>query len=153
MRLSDLSYREYIALEVLPSCAATYPDKDAIWRAFGLADAFMKYVGKENDKIAAAEQRAIDAETKFDVLQSIHVNMGEDFAARIALTDIWEFLGVNNQTQAMQALRGDHRSCNENSFRAGFAAGHQFGLGTNMRCNEHSDGADRAWKAYSDDRT
>lgn len=168
MKLSELSYREYIALEVLPSVIAATAagqhrpgagyatdamtvDERICSDAFRLADAFMRVVGKENDKIFRAEQRAIDAETKFEALQSIHVNMGEDFAARIALTSIWEFLGVCNQTQAMQALRGDHRSCNENSFRAGFAAGHQFGLGTTMRCNEHSDGADRAWKAYSDD--
>jgi len=105
MKLSELSYREYIALEVLPSFAAKYLDKDAVWRAFGLADTFMKHAGKENDKIFRAEQRAIEAETKFETLQSIHVNMGEDFSARIALTQIWEFIGVDNQTEAMEVLR------------------------------------------------
>lgn len=36
----------------------------------------------------------------------------------------------------------------EHAFRAGFAKGHQFGLGTDLPCNEHSSGADRAWNDY-----
>lgn len=105
MKLSELSYREYIALEVVPSFAGKISDSDAVRRAFGVADLFLKQCGKHTDKVAAMEARAVKAETALEVLQSIHVNMGEDFASRIALTDIWEFLGAKSQTQAMEVLR------------------------------------------------
>ena len=56
--------------------------------AFRYADAFLECAGKQDKRVEHAEQRAQEAETKFEVLQSIHVNMGEDFAARVALTEV-----------------------------------------------------------------
>jgi hypothetical protein len=105
MKLSELSYREYVALEVLPAFAGSTDDKDAVCRAFGVADSFLSAVGKTEDRVKHLEDRATRAEAKFDTLQSIHVNMGEDFGSRIALTEIWEFLGATNQTEAMSRLR------------------------------------------------
>lgn len=57
------------------------------------------------DATGDAIKSAADAEKKFDVLQSIHLNMGEEFAARAALTQVWESLGVDNQTHCMVAIR------------------------------------------------
>jgi len=91
MKLSDLSPREHIALEVYPSLVATgkLTANEAAWLAFGHADAFLKRVGRENDKVAEIK-RECD---------------GGDFTARVALTQIWELLGVDNQTAAMAKLR------------------------------------------------
>lgn len=114
MKLSEISYREYLAIEFLPAfmryqSALGNSEKEIAENnaryAFLYADAFLRVAGQENDRIAQAEKRAADAETKFEVLQSIHVNMGEDFASRIALTQIWESLGVDNQTHCMVAIR------------------------------------------------
>lgn len=114
MKLSEISYREYLAIEFLPafmryqsalgSSEKEIAESNARY-AFVYADAFLRVAGQENDRIAQAEKRAADAETKFEVLQSIHVNMGEDFASRIALAQIWELLGVDNQTAAMLKLK------------------------------------------------
>lgn len=50
--------------------------------------------------------KAAEAE-KLEIRVSVLLNMNEDgqFAPRAALSDIWEFLGVNNQTAAMEILR------------------------------------------------
>ena len=104
MKLSELSYREYIALEVFPTIIArTHVDELAARRAFSAADAFLREVGKENDKVASAERRAEKVEAQVSLL----LNMNEDgnFASRVALLEIWEFIGVDNQTAAMEALR------------------------------------------------
>ena len=109
MKLADLSYREYIALEVLPSFAGHIADDEAAWRAFGVADAFLKRCGKEQNKIKEAEERAKLADLRCVVLsdQLSHVmsKSDGDFAASIALRSIWDFLGVTDQTAAMQMLR------------------------------------------------
>lgn len=102
MKLSELSYREYIALEVLPSFAGQMLDRDAAFRAFGLADEFLKRAGREHDKIASI-QRECD---KLEAQNSLLLNMSEDgqFAARVALSQIWEMLKVQNQTAAVTRL-------------------------------------------------
>ena len=50
--------------------------------------------------------KAAEAE-KLEIRVDALLNMNEDgqFPARVALLQIWEFLGVNNQTAAMQKLR------------------------------------------------
>jgi hypothetical protein len=101
MKLSELSFREYIALEALPAFAGTMLDKDAAWRAFSLADQFLKRAGREHDKIASIKREC----DKLEIQNSLLLNMGEDPASRIALLQIWEFLGVKNQTEAMDRLR------------------------------------------------
>ena len=110
MKLSELSKREYIAIEalsVLRHISDISPEtlaEETAKRAYLIADAMLKQTGLHEDRVKHAEDRAAQAETKFETLQSIHVNMGEGFGARIALTDIWELLGVNNQTAAMEKL-------------------------------------------------
>jgi len=69
MKLSDLSYREYLAIEFTPQFAAKLDDNEAVWRAFGLADAFLKRAGKENDKIAQAEKRAKHSDISLQVFK------------------------------------------------------------------------------------
>ncbi len=107
MKFSDISYREYIALEIFHCFIDDDGASAAVCAqaAFRYADAFLECAGKQDKRVEHAEQRAQEAETKFEVLQSIHVNMGEDFAARVALTEVWKALGVDNQTEAMQKLR------------------------------------------------
>lgn len=100
MKLSELPYREYIALEVLPQFVGTIPNQQAVWRAFGVADEFLKAAGKFHDQIADAEERADLAETQYSIL----LNMGDDVPARIALSQIRELLGGKNQTETMQRL-------------------------------------------------
>lgn len=103
MKLSELSYREYIALEVLPTFVGKLPDKDAAWRAFQIADQFMKCAGREHDKIAEIKRECDKLETQ----NSLLLNMNEDgnFPARVALLQIWELLGAKNQTEAMGVIR------------------------------------------------
>jgi len=72
MKLSDLSYREYVALEILPAVLAATAagqhnagagyapsgmsvDERICSDAFRLADAFLKVAGKENDKVTSDE--------------------------------------------------------------------------------------------------
>lgn len=102
MKLSELSYREYIALEALPGFVAQgMLDRDAAFRAFGLADEFLKRAGREHDKIASIKRECDKLEARVSLL----LNMGEDFAARVALLQIWETLGAKNQTEAMHFIR------------------------------------------------
>lgn len=101
MKLSELSFREYIALEALPAFAGTMLDKAAAWRAFSLADEFLKRAGREHDKVAEIKREC----DKLEIQNSLLLNMGEDPAARIALLQIWELLDVENQTECMALLR------------------------------------------------
>lgn len=103
MKFSDLTYREYIALEVFPRFVGSMSDDEAARRAFSAADAFLKRVGKEMDKVATAEQRAEEAELQVSLL--LNMNASEDFATRVALLEIWTLLGASNQTAAMEKLR------------------------------------------------
>jgi hypothetical protein len=103
MKLSELSYREWIAIEALRGTAASdVPADSLVAFAFGIADEFLAACGKRNQEIEILRQRAEKAETRVSVL----LNMNEDrqLPARVALSQIWERLGVDNQTAAMQAL-------------------------------------------------
>lgn len=62
MKLSELSYREYIALEIVGHLAGTMLDKEAAWRAFTLADEFLKRAGKYRDLAAEAARASAMAE-------------------------------------------------------------------------------------------
>lgn len=105
MKLSELAPREHIALEVLPALVATgtMTAGDAAWQAFCAADAFLKRAGRENDKITQIKREC----DKLEAQNSILLNMNEDgqFIYRVALLEIWEFLGVKDQTAAMEELR------------------------------------------------
>lgn len=103
MKLSELSLREYIAMEVFPSIIAD-PGKykssnEAAWLAFAHADAFLKHAGREHDKIAEIKREC----DRLEIQNSRLLNIG-DTRPRGALAEIWEFLGVDNQTAAMAAL-------------------------------------------------
>lgn len=105
MKLSELSLRDYIAMEVFPSLVGKMLDKDAAWRAFTAADEFLKRAGREHElarhEIDSANRRAEKAEAQ----NSLLFNMDDNFGPRVALTSIWEFLGVDNQTAAMTQLQ------------------------------------------------
>lgn len=101
MKLSELSYREYLAIEFVPAFANTLMDKEAVWRAFCLADEFLKRAGREHDKVAEIKRECDRLEAQVSLL----LNMSEDFAPRVALLEIWETLGVTHQTAAMEKLR------------------------------------------------
>jgi len=120
MKLSELSFREYIALEALPAIIAATsagqhqpgagyaPDGANIdaricFDAFRMADAFLKRAGREHDKIAEIKRECDKLEAQNSLL--LHMNEDGQFAARVALSEIWEFLGAAHQTEAMQALR------------------------------------------------
>lgn len=102
MKLSELSYREYLAIEFLPAFANTLMDKEAVWRAFGLADEFLKRAGREHNKVAEIKRECDKLEAQVSLL--LNMNDG-DFAPRAALLEIWELLDVKNQTAALQKLR------------------------------------------------
>jgi hypothetical protein len=111
MKLSELSFADHAAVEILPALVRHFsylgdrPEVEAVRYAYRLADA----LAIERDTRNAVRDhereqlrlRVERAETSVSVL----LNMGEDFAARVALCEIWEFLGVKNQTAAMQLLR------------------------------------------------
>ncbi len=123
MKLSELSFREYIALEVLPSIITVtaagqhnpgtgYSSGDEFGAsvdaricldAFRMADAFLKRAGREHDKVAEIQRKC----NKLEAQNSLLLNMNEDgqFGARVALLEVWEFLGVDNQTDAMTQIR------------------------------------------------
>lgn len=53
-----------------------------------------------------AERRATEAEEAFDVLRDQRGLNEPDFVPRIALSQIWELLGVGHQTAAIDRLKG-----------------------------------------------
>ncbi len=112
MKFSELSYREYLAIDFLPAfmrhSAALGETTEQIAEntakfAFAYADAFLRVAGQEYAKVAEAERRTEKAEAQVSLL----LNMNEDgnIHLRIALLEIWEFIGVKDQTAAMEALR------------------------------------------------
>jgi hypothetical protein len=112
MKLSELSMREYIALEVLPGFVAQgMLDRDAAFRAFGLADEFLKRAGREHDKIASIKREC----DRLEAQNSLLLNIGEpgNFGPRVALLEIWELLGAKNQTEAMDTLRSWNEATQE----------------------------------------
>lgn len=111
MKLSEISYREYLAIEFLPAfmryqSTLGQSENEIAERtaryAFLYADAFLRVAGRENDRVAHAEARAEKAETSVAVM--LGMNGEKDFHARVALKEIWELLGVDNQTDAMEKL-------------------------------------------------
>lgn len=102
MKFSELSYRDYIAIECAGHFAgiARSPQMAAT-AAYAFADAMLVEAGKRNHEMEELRERAATAERT----NSILLNMGENFAARVALLQIWELLDVRNQTEAMQILR------------------------------------------------
>lgn len=112
MKLSELSYREYLAIEFLPAfmrhsaalgqTEAEIAENTARY-AFVYADAFLRVVDREDHRLATAYMNEKRANEQVSLL--LNMNNG-DFAPRVALLEIWETLGVTNQSAAMEKLRG-----------------------------------------------
>ena len=108
MKLSDLSLREYIAIECLPAAVQRYGDANtAADAAFHYADSFVSAFEscreKTQHEIDTLRLRMERAEASYSLL--VNHMTSKDASAWIALSQIWEFLGVKNQTAAMQMLR------------------------------------------------
>lgn len=121
MKLSELSRRDYIAIEVVGDIAqltlkamaalpgAEFNDDTAFpiiaEKAYQLADAMIAYHGKPKRDHEYAEMLATvgAAQRSNEILRQLVPHSEQ--AATSALTQLWEFLGVNNQTAAMQMLR------------------------------------------------
>ena len=104
MKLSELSKRDYIAIEVVGNFAHHMLDKQAVWRAYGLADAMIAYEGQP-----ARDHELTDLRKSVEALQRSneilrHLVPHTEKAATIALEQIWGYLGVTNQTAAMTVL-------------------------------------------------
>lgn len=96
MKLSELSYREYIALQALPAFlnAGTMIDHDAAWRAFGAADAFLKQTGKEYREVAEQREHAETAERALVVLRETIISMLEKPDETSTLSGLRALFGV-----------------------------------------------------------
>jgi hypothetical protein len=107
MKLSDLSKRDYIAIEVVGHFVANpfFDAKKMTECAYTLADAMIAHAGAPARDHELEELRASTAslQRSNEVLRNLVPHT--ERAATIALEQIWEFLGVNNQTAAMQMLR------------------------------------------------
>lgn len=103
MKFSELSYRDYIAIEVVGHFAALdgFGPKGAAQHAYGLADAMLAEAGKRDLEMAELREEAETAKRTLEILRP--TGDGETFI-RIALDQVWLLLGVNNQTHAMQKL-------------------------------------------------
>ncbi len=104
MKISELSYRDYIAIECIGHCIPRARSAEAAAHiAYQMADAMLAEAGKHNRDVEEQRERAEKAERSTTILR----NMNEDgqFAPRIALEQIWVELGVDNQTAAMIELR------------------------------------------------
>lgn len=86
MKLSELSYREYLAIEFLPAFlrhASVLGNSEieiaenSAKFAFLYADAFLRVAGRELDKIAAAEARAERSDNAHQVLRDTLKDMLE----------------------------------------------------------------------------
>lgn len=106
MKLKDLPLRDWIALEAVPGVLAAGFVKpvDAADRAYDIADAMLVKIEAYQCRIADAERRAREAKTELEVVRGYRFDT-PDFSAKIALTQIWDALGVSDQTAAMQKLR------------------------------------------------
>lgn len=106
MKLKDLPLRDWIALEAVPGVLAAGHIKpvDATDRAYDIADAMLVKIDAYQCRIADAERRAREAQTELEVVRGYKFDT-PDFSAKIALTQLWDALGVRDQTAAMQKLR------------------------------------------------
>lgn len=105
MKLSKLSLRDQIAIRALPGILARFDTRGprmAARRAYASADKMLFHMDMRDHEIETLTRRAEKAEASVSSL----LNMNEDgkFGVRVALSEIWEFLGVKNQTAAMQTL-------------------------------------------------
>lgn len=105
MKLSELSFREYIALKIYPTLVAKAHNSanDLTWQAFNYADAFLKRAGREHDKVAEIKRECEKLEAQVAMLLNMHPT--DNFSPKVALEQIWEFLDVKDQTNAMSKLR------------------------------------------------
>lgn len=108
MKLTELSKRDYIAIEVARGFVSlNFPDTDkwAVKRAYAFADAMIAHESQPaRDREVEDLRKSVDAlRTSNEVLRNLIPH--NERAATTALEQIWEFLGVTNQTAAMQMLR------------------------------------------------
>lgn len=95
MKLSELSYREYIAVEVFPQfIGQKMADREAAWRAFCAADAFLKAAGKEYREVAEQREHAETAERALVVLRETIISMLEKPDETSTLSGLRALFGV-----------------------------------------------------------
>jgi hypothetical protein len=109
MRLSELSYRDYIAIDVVGHLAGQMPDEDAARRAYGVADAMLKQAGKRNHELEELREKAATAERTLEILRPVWAQgfTTDSVAAQsagTALAQLWSMLDVDNQTAAVSRL-------------------------------------------------
>lgn len=125
MKLSELSYREYIALEALPAIIAatstgqhhpgtgysdtefgTSVDDRICFDAFRMADAFMRVASRESGLSSHEMDRQIRrAEAAEATVELLRFNAKGQIVPQIALDQIWKLLGVSDQASAVEVLR------------------------------------------------
>jgi hypothetical protein len=110
MQPEGLTLRDYFAAQALIgqlSFKRSTVGSETAWAAYKMADAMLARREKDGQlrdhEIENLTRRADKAEAQVSLL----LNMNEDgqFAARAALSQIWEFLGTKDQTSAMRMLR------------------------------------------------
>jgi hypothetical protein len=113
MKFSELSFADAAALEVFPALVSQSrffgenPEAAMAKCAYAHADALSAERDRRNNLrgriVEALRLRAERAEASAALLR----NMNEDgqFGPRVALEQLWEMLGVDNQTAAAQRLR------------------------------------------------
>lgn len=106
MKLSELSRRDYIAIEIVGHLAATNRTADiCTLQAYEIADAMIAYEGrpKRDHELEDLRDALKSAELVRDILREFAET--DEQTAAIALAQIWKYLGVDNQTEAMATLR------------------------------------------------
>lgn len=106
MKLSELSRRDYIAIEVVGRFAHPHvPEAQAVKSAYAVADAMIAYAGQpaRDHELEDLRNSVAALRRSNEVLRNLVPHTEK--AATIALEQIWEFLGVSSQTAAMQMLR------------------------------------------------
>lgn len=70
MKFSELSYRDYIAIEIIPHLAGRNLPASAAKEAYTIADAMLAEAGKRDHTIAELVARAEKAERTLEVLRA-----------------------------------------------------------------------------------
>ena len=111
MKFSELSYRDYIAIEVVGHFAGSARSPQmAATAAYAFADAMLKEAGKRDHEMEELRERAALAERTLQVLRPVWAQgwTSDGVAAQAsanALSELWAELGVQNQTDALSAMR------------------------------------------------
>lgn len=118
MKLSDMPIRDFYALEIIKGIVArdqTHHPTTQVSQAYDVADALLKFQAGENalrdHEMAALRKRAEEAERTLEILRPAWAQgwTSDSVAAQAsatALGEIWNLIGVKDQTAAMARLRG-----------------------------------------------